>query len=72
MSFSRKPRPPQCSLASLARVPKVTPSRKNPRSANGYVVSYITSVDETVVGTLAELHHDSSLGVTDRQTDRQT
>jgi len=28
-SRSRKPRPPQCSLASLARVPKVTPS-KNP------------------------------------------
>jgi len=24
ISFSRKPRPPQCSLASLARVPKVT------------------------------------------------
>jgi len=33
ISFSRKPGPPQCSLASLARVPKVTPS-KNPRSAN--------------------------------------
>ena len=28
-----KPRPLQCSLASLARVPKVNPS-KNPRSAN--------------------------------------
>ena len=25
ISFSRKPRPPQCSVASLARVPKVTP-----------------------------------------------
>jgi len=33
ISFSRKPRPPQCSIASLGRVPKVTPS-KNPRSAN--------------------------------------
>ena len=29
----RKPIPPQCSLASLVRVPKVTPS-KNSRSAN--------------------------------------
>jgi len=29
ISFSRKPRPPQCSLASLGRVLKVTPS-KNP------------------------------------------
>jgi len=28
ISFSRKPRPPQCSLASLTRVPKVTPSKK--------------------------------------------
>ena len=33
ISFRRKPRPPQCSRATLARVPKVTPS-KNPRSAN--------------------------------------
>ena len=33
ISFSRKPRPPQCSLASIARVPKVTPS-KNLRSYN--------------------------------------
>jgi len=34
--FSRKPRPPQCSLVSLALVSKVTPPRssKNPRSAN--------------------------------------
>ena len=36
ISFSRKPRPPQCSLASLARVPKVTPPSKNARSANDY------------------------------------
>ena len=36
ISFSRKLRPPQCSLASLARVStKVTPL-KNPRSANDW------------------------------------
>jgi len=29
ISFSRYPRPPKCSLASLARVPKVTPSKKS-------------------------------------------
>jgi len=34
ISFSRKSRPPQCSLASLAEVSKVTPPLKNPRSAN--------------------------------------
>jgi len=34
ISFSRKPRPPQCLLAWLARVPKVTPYKKNPRSVN--------------------------------------
>ena len=33
ISFTRKPRPPQWLLASLARVPKVTPS-KNRRFAN--------------------------------------
>ena len=41
ISFSRKPRPPQCSLASLARVPKVTPL-KNPRSANELIVGHTT------------------------------
>ena len=28
ISFSRKPRPPKCSIASLARVPKVAPPLK--------------------------------------------
>ena len=40
ISFSRKPRPPQCLLAWLARDPKVTPV-KNPRSAN-VIVSFST------------------------------
>jgi len=39
---TRKPRPAQCSLASLDRVPKVTPPPlKNPRSANGSVLAAV-------------------------------
>ena len=49
ISFSRKPRPAQCSLASLARVPKVTPS-KNPRSANA-PHSYTTTTENCVTRT---------------------
>ena len=45
ISFSRKPKPPKCSLASLTQVPKVNSksSSKNPRSANGSSPSVNTS-----------------------------